>query len=354
MPPAAVAHPAVPVVNPVVVTVGPTLNGERLLRLLAAEPLVVATPVLQWLSVAAAAGAAALVEMPEWKILAVFGCKARLGPAPADRAAGEARSLLTLHLTAAFWSRYLTELTAAGLLAGSFEHRQAVKTRTIKLTPVNPANLQVAAADWDAQETFDHPGAPAVAAVAAVARRRGAAAIRAAPGRAATPAVLGPPDLRFISRCNITLLESADGAAPWGALCRGASMLGGTATRAIRLDDMSMLGRVSAPLRASVARYVGVDPTPAYDATLAGALQDFLKNVVLMDGLSAHGTSEGEFMAEALDSFRAHRSAADKLAVEEARFHLLEHECALPLASLCPMSARPACLPLSERGSQSR
>ena len=334
MPPAAVAHPAVPVVNPVVVTVGPTLNGERLLRLLAAEPLVVATPVLQWLSVAAAAGAAALVEMPEWKILAVFGCKARLGPAPADRAAGEARSLLTLHLTAAFWSRYLTELTAAGMLAGSFEHRQAVKTRTIRLTPVNPANLQV---------TADHPGAPAVAAVAAVARRRGAAAVRAAPGRAATPAVLGPPDLRFISRCNITLLESADGAAPWGALCRGASMLGGTATRAIRLDDMSMLGRVSAPLRASVARYVGVDPTPAYDATLAGALQDFLKNVVLMDGLSAHGTSEGEFMAEALDSFRAHRSAADKLAVEEARFHLLEHECALPLASLCP-HVSPACL----------
>ena len=77
-----------------------------------------------------------------------------------------------------------------------------------------------------------------------------------------------------------------------------------------------------------MARYAGVDPTPAYDATLAGALQDFFKNVVLMDGLAAHGTSEAEFMAEALDSFRAHRSTADKLAVEEARFHLLEHECA--------------------------
>ena len=108
------------------------------------------------------------------------------------------------------------------------------------------------------------------------------------------------------------------------------SAQGGAATRAIRLDDMSMLCRVAAPLRAAVARYAGIDPTPIYDATLAGALQDFLKNVVLMDGLTAHGTSEAEFMAEALDSFRAHRSTADKLAVEEARFHLLEHECVPP------------------------
>jgi hypothetical protein len=301
-----------PVVAPVVVTMGPSLNGERFLRLPAAEPLVVATtPIIQWRSVAAAAGAAALVELAEWKVMAIFGCKARLGSSPADQAAGAARNLLTLQPTSAFWSQYLTELVASGLLAGSFAHRQAIQSRVVKLIPVTPANLQVVAASWDAQETFDSPAVPAVAAVAAVPRRGSRIAAPAVPGRAAVPAVNGPPELKFIARCNITLLESADGAAPWAMLCRGAGMLGGTATRAIRLDDMSMLCRVAAPLRAAVACYAGVDPTPAYDATLAGTLQDFFKNVVLMDGLAAHGTSEAEFMAEALDSFRAHRSAAD-------------------------------------------
>ena len=323
MPPVVAANP---VVAPVVVTLGPSVNGERFLRFSAAEPLVVATPIIDWRPVAAAAGAAAQVELAEWKAMATFGCKARIGSNPADHAAATERSLLTLQLTAAFWSRYLTELISSGLLAGSFAHRRAIQTRIAELTSANPANLQVDAASWDVHETFDTPAVPAVAAVAAVSRRGRQAAIQAVPGQAAIPAILGPPELKFISRCNITLLESADSSAPWATLCRGAGMLGATATRAVRLDDMSMLRRVSAPLRAAVARYAGVDPTPAYDATLAGALHDFLKNVVLMDGLAAHGTSDAEFMAEALDSFRAHRSTADKLAVEEARFHLLEHE----------------------------
>lgn len=338
MPPAAVAGPAV---APVVVTIGPTRNGERFLRLPAAEPLVVATPIVQWQPVAAAAGGAALVELAEWKVLAIFGSKARNGSAPADQAAAAARNLFTVQLTAAFWSQYLTELVASGLLAGSFAHRQSIQTRVVELTPITPANLQVVAASWDAQETFDAPAVPAVAGRPAVARRGGRAAVPAVPGRAAVPATPGPPELKFLARCNITILESTDGAAPWALLCRGAGMLGGAATRAIRLDDMSMLCRVAAPLRAAVARYVGVDPTPAYDATLAGALPVFFQNAVLMDGLTAHGASAGEFMNEALDSFRAHRSAADKLAVEESRFHLLEHECAPPPSLLHARSTFP-------------
>ena len=315
------ANAAVPQ-QPVIVNVGPTLNGARFLQLSATEPLVVATPTIQWLAVRTAAGGAALVELAEWKMVAIFGCKARLGSSPVDQAAGIARNLLTLQLTAAFWSQYLTELVASGLLSGTFPHRQSIQARVAELTPVNSANLQVSAAHWDTEETFDTPAVPAVPPGS---RRGGRAAV---PGRAAIPAQPGPPELKFIARCNILLLESADGAEKWSMICRGAGMLGGAATRAIRLDDMSMLCRVAAPLRSAVARYTGVDPTPAYDATLAGALPDFLRDAVLMDGLAAHGSSEAEFMTEALDSFRAHRSTADKLAVEEARFHLLEHECA--------------------------
>lgn len=105
---------------PVVVTIGPTVNGDRSLRLPATEPLVVATPLIAWTPIAAAAAGAALVEIAEWKVLAIFGCKACLGSLPADKTAGAARNLLTLQLTAAFWSRYLTELIASGLLTGTF------------------------------------------------------------------------------------------------------------------------------------------------------------------------------------------------------------------------------------------
>ena len=104
-----------------------------------------------------------------------------------------------------------------------------------KLIPVNQANLQVAAADWDSQETFDSLAVPAVARVGAVARRGSRAAVPAIPGQPAIPAVLGPPELKFIARCNLSLMESTDGASPWAMICRGAGMLGGAATRAIRL-----------------------------------------------------------------------------------------------------------------------
>ena len=103
-------------------------------------------------------------------------------------------------------------------------------------------------------------------------------------------------------------------------------MLGGACTRAIRLDDASALRCVAALLRAALARHLGVSPTPSYDAALAGSLGDFLREVVVMDGLEAHGVSEAELRAEAVDSFRAARSVEDRSAVEEARFHLLQHK----------------------------
>ena len=104
--------------------------------------------------------------------------------------------------------------------------------------------LYVQAGDYAAAESFDTPAA--VAAPAAP-RRRGAAAVPAAPAALAVP---GPVELTFIARANLSLLEGTDGSAPWAVIARGSGMLGAASTRAIRLDETSMLRRVSAPLRA--------------------------------------------------------------------------------------------------------
>ena len=309
------------------VRVGPTIDGSRFLCFSAAEPLVAATPFLLWKTVAGAAAAGPEVELAEWQLLEAFGLKARCGPALPDMNAFRARNLLTLQLVAAFWSRYLSELVNSGLLASPLSHRKALHHCIAALLPVNPANLHVLAADWAAEESFDTPAVAAIPAAPARGSRSGSqGGAPAVPARPSAPAILGPAELKFIAYANLILLESADGARPWAALTRGAGMLGGASTRAIRLDGTSALRRVAAPLRAALARHLGVDPVPAYDATLAGALHDFLRDVVLVDGLEAHGVSGAELMAEAMDSFRAQRSMDSRIAVEESRFHLLQHD----------------------------
>ena len=122
-------------------TVGPTVNGARYLQLFATEPLVVATPCIQWLPVSTSADGAALVELAEWKMVAIFGCRARLGCSPADQAAGRARNLLTLQLTATFWSRYLSELVASDFLSETFLHRRSIQSKIAKLVPANSGAL---------------------------------------------------------------------------------------------------------------------------------------------------------------------------------------------------------------------
>ena len=315
------AAPAVPLPVSVPVNDGPTVNGSRFLRLPAAESIVVNTSFLGWLP-ATASAAGPQVELAEWQLLDAFAGKARPAPDAASKAAAATRNLFTTQLTSAFWSKYLTELKASGLLAKPLVCRKSLHARLKELTPVTPANLQVNASDWSAAESFDTPAVAAIPAIAGRAARGGRRAVAAAPAVPGSLAVPGPAELKFIAMADLSLLESSNGAAPWAEVARGAGMLGPACTRTIRLDDTSALRRVAAPLRAAVARHLGVNPTPAYDATLAGFLGGFLRTAVVSDGLEAHGVTSPELIAEAMDSFRAQRSAGERLAVEEARFHL--------------------------------
>lgn len=266
-----------------------------------------------------------MVQLAESQLLDAFASKARCGPVAADAAALRDRNILTLGLTAAFWSKYLTELVASGLLASPISHRSLLHSRIKELLPVTPANLHVDAGDWSPCESFNVAGVAGVAGVAARRAGGGNPARRAVPAVAVVAAVPGPVELIYLAKANLEILQGPDGAAPWAAIARLAGMLGAATTRAMRQDDMSTLRRVAAPLRASVARFLGVNPTAEYDATLAGSLGDFLRTIVLMDGLEAHGVTSAELSAEATDSFRSFFSTEDRLTVEESRFHLLEY-----------------------------
>ena len=85
------------------------LLRSRPVRLAAAEPLVATTPFLGWRAATAAAGVAR-VELFEWQMLEAVSRKARGAPDGPSQAALAQRSLLTLHLAAAWWSMYLSEL----------------------------------------------------------------------------------------------------------------------------------------------------------------------------------------------------------------------------------------------------
>ena len=62
-----------------------------------------------------------------------------------------------------------------------------------------------------------------------------------------------------------------------------------------------------------------------YDVAME-SVQFSTPDIVLMDGLEAHGVTSAELSAEATDSFRSSFSTEDRLSVEESRFHLLEYE----------------------------
>jgi hypothetical protein len=313
-----------PIPAPVVTAhAGPTIGGARQILFGAAESLVTATPFLDWVP---APGGVPMVQLAESQLLDAFAGKARCGPVAADVAALRDRNVLTLSLTAAFWGKYLTELVASGLLASPISHRSLLHSRVKDLLPVTPDNLHVNAGDWSPCESFNVAGVAGVGGVAARRAGGGHPARRAVLAVAAVAAVPGPVELVYLAKANLEILQGPDGAAPWAAIVRLAGMLGAASTRAARQDDMSTLRRVAAPLRASVARFLGVNPTADYDATLAGSLGDFLRTIVLMDGLEAHGVTSAELSAEATDSFRSSFSTADRLSVEESRFHLLEYE----------------------------
>ena len=219
------------------------------------EPLVIATVFLPWQSHPAAGAAPARMSLPTWLMLRAWIRRCTLSSLPADLAILAVVDVFELSLSAAAWSRILTELVASGLLLAQFTDASTLDAALDTLTISNPGDLVILASDLIRCESFETPGTPAVPAVPARAARRGQPAVRAQPAVPAGPPTPGPPALRFIHLCRLPRLEDPADRSPLLALALAAGAFGAVATRASRDDETATVVIAATILKPNVERF---------------------------------------------------------------------------------------------------
>ena len=127
MPPVAAYLPAGPV------------TAESLVFLDANEPLVLATVFLPWQAHPAAGAVAARVSLPTWLMVRVWIRRCSLSSLPADTAFLALVDIFEFGLTAAAWSRILTELVTSDPLDATFSDPSTLDVALEGLSITNPA-----------------------------------------------------------------------------------------------------------------------------------------------------------------------------------------------------------------------
>ena len=127
------------------------------IELLANEELVTNTSFAPWAPVAAAAGAQARVSLSFFQFARLFLSRCDISPAAADVAAAAAVPVWRVRLSAAAWSRILTELKASGYAAQPLSSLRESDRQLLSIIPTTPANLLLVAADWLPAEAFTIP-----------------------------------------------------------------------------------------------------------------------------------------------------------------------------------------------------
>lgn len=290
------------------------------LLLPADHELVLATPMLRWTAIPAAAGGAALASISLFKAVRVFLARCSLSKEPADAAFFKRLPFLEFDLTDAAWTRIIDEFSDSDLpriLRESYASTLIGLDDTLKsLTPNNPGNLVLFPADLLRREAFDTP-----AAAAAPARGgRGGRGGRGAPPQPAAAPVPGPPELAFLNLCSVALLEDPDSPSlPLLPLSRLAGMLGPYSTRDTRLDAVSTIQLTSALIRQQLASRYGCQA----DGAMAVNLKDFILDTYLPAVFSATVASEEELRREARDACSYRRSTQGRVDVEISRISYL-------------------------------
>ena len=259
----------------------------------AAELCVLATPCLEWTPVAAA-GAAAQVSIPHWRMLRAFVARCSIAADPASFAMARATSIFLLILSGAAWTRILTELRDSGLFARVYAKVRDLAAALAELVLQNPALLVLLAGDIVAGVPFNPP--PIVAAVGrGRGRGRGAAAVGVPVAAAA--AVGGPPELRFIQLATLDRLVDSTDAAPMSAVAILAGSLGPCFTQAVRDDELSTVRTIAVILRAHLARDLDAvtAASPSADPLLALQLRGFV--------IAAYRSLGEMFVAATLNEF---------------------------------------------------
>ena len=314
---AGVAPPAAPLPPVVAGVLAAPISDEMPVVLAATEPLVLATPCLEWTPVGVGA-AVAQVSVPHWRMLRAFIARCSIGNDPGSLAMARATSLFLFLLNGAAWSRILTELRDSGLFSAVHQRMRDLSAALSGLVVQNPAFLAILAGDLVAGAPFNPP--PAAAAVGrGRGRGRGVAAVGVPVGAAGT--VGGPPELRFINLASLDKLVDTTDSSPMVAVAVLAGSLGPCSTQAIRGDELSTVRVVAGLLRALLGR--GLDttiaPTPAADPILAMQLRGLV--------IAAHRSLGNVFVAPSLNEFAMQQESlasykyflgteAEKIAVE--------------------------------------
>ena len=291
--------------------------------LLATDPVVVNTLFLDWLPIAAAAGGAAQVSLATFQAVKAFLPRCKIARNPADMTAANNVNLLVLRFEDAFWSRLLTELTAADVFTEAMLDYGSLHEKIAKAVLPNPTNLEIVAADWRAAPAFAvGPGGPGAAGVAA----------RNALAR-----------VRFLSLISVTTMEDAAMVCPFDPICTMVGILGACLTQAARQSEVSSV-RLSADI------FRTLQPNGLSDGALATKAAAFFPDQRLPFKLWSVGVRSVELRDEFEHGIDYNLSTDGRRRVEERRVLLLgstRRGCALPsprlsselLSPVTPLSA---------------
>lgn len=283
-----------------------------------AHPLVQATPMLDWTTLPALANGGARAGIDLFKAVRAFIGRCSLSRNPVDQAAFLQTSFLEFDLTNAAWDRVLEEYVDSDLplalrncdARSLSQFDEVVKTLGFS----NPNNIILRATDLNPRESFDNPGAPAIAG-----RGRG--------GRGAVPAVPptpGPAELSFLNVCTLTLLEDLNApSSPLKPLALLAGMVGPFSMRATRLLVTSTIQLTGALIRRQLSDRFGC----AADGARAVNLKDFVLDTYLPSPFATLVASEEELRREARDACSYRRSTQGRIDVEISRLHYLRARC---------------------------
>ena len=337
-PVAAIAAPPPAALPAIGVTIDAPQSDDVCIYLDSQEPMVLASPCAGWVLVPpAAAGGQARASLPTYKALRAFARRCVVGPNAADMAMARQTSVLGFALVAAAWSRILSELRDSGLFNSQSTYLRDLEVRLSGLRLLNPANLQLLAADFLAVAPFNQP-AP-IAPVVGRGRGRGQAA-PAVGVPVLGGAAVGPPELRFIHLCSLDKLQDPSSQSPFAAVVLLAGMLGPCLTHAVRADELSTVRTTATILRPNLATHIGLDSATAAGAGSDPALASRLRVFILSAFQSLGGVfcsltaGEIELQNEAFAAFRyLLGTESQKLAVEIQFMFSINSLCASALSN---------------------
>lgn len=286
------------------------------LQLPADHELVLTTPMLQWVTIPGAQGAAPLAGIPLFKAIRAFLGRCSLSKEPADAAVFARTSILQFDLTDDAWTRILDAFDNSDLprvLRDSYSSSLIALDEAVKqLTPVDPNGWVIHSNELLLRESFDTPGV-----AAQPARGRGAGRQAAIPGVAAAP---GPQELAFLDVCTVSLLEDQSSPnSPLLPFARLAGMIGPFSTRQVRQHVVSTIQLTGALIRQELRNRFGCQA----EGAMAVNLKDFVLDTYLPSVFCATVASEEELRREARDACTYRRSTQGRVDVEISRIPYL-------------------------------